>query len=106
MLIEIDDSVMMALKNENPNDEHVILSLTNLFVSSYQGYHILHASIDSLEYFSKMNLGKIAQTTIQTLIKKYSSYKSLTKNISKKLIIYKGNTAQLTPHCHKKSDIL
>ena len=74
MLIEIDDSVMMALKNENPNDEHVILSLTNLFVSSYQGYHILHASIDSLEYFSKMNLGKIAQTTIQTLIKKYSSY--------------------------------
>ena len=89
MLIEIDDSVMMALKNENPNDEHVILSLTNLFVSSYQGYHILHASIDSLEYFSKMNLGKIAQTTIQTLIKKYSSYKSLTKNISKKLIIYK-----------------
>ena len=46
MLIEIDDSVMMALKNENPNDEHVILSLTNLFVSSYQGYHILHASID------------------------------------------------------------
>lgn len=27
MLIEIDDSVMMALKNENPNDEHVILYL-------------------------------------------------------------------------------
>lgn len=94
MLIEIDDSVMMALKNENPNDEHVILSLTNLFVSSYQGYHILHASIDSLEYFSKMNLGKIAQTTIQTLIKKYSSYKSLTKNISKKLIIYKNKCIQ------------
>ena len=68
MLIEIDDSVMMALKNENPNDEHVILSLTNLFVSSYQGYHILHASIDSLEYFSKMNLGKFI---IQITYKKY-----------------------------------
>lgn len=64
-------------------------AITYLFSSSASSFHIVHASLDALEFFSSKDLGGLAKRQIENIKKKYFSFKSLTTQIKHRIVVFK-----------------
>lgn len=91
MLIQIDDSVADYFRNNNVvASAHELIVLKSLIMSYRNGFHIICASADTLDYFASMKLlGTTELDVIEKLISKRATSKAYLKEISRRLIVYK-----------------
>lgn len=107
MVIEIDNSILMYLKN-NPDISTIsneFMALKDLLMSYQRGYHIIIASVDILEFFIQYDkFGDTEKKISQHLLDKRYSFAKYYNDISTHLIVYK-NECEIAKNKHYAIDL-